>query len=115
MIKLGTAADEIEVIHATSSIDAIGRIRQKNPQIIIADVEALDLDTFMRFYNTVQQTGAQANNRRILLVIPDKSYLKNFNGDAEYIMKPLNIEQITAKIRTLLLEYPIQAPPEEVR
>jgi response regulator RpfG family c-di-GMP phosphodiesterase len=113
MIKLGTASDDIEVIHATSSIEAISRMRQKNPQVIIADTDALEAETFMRFYQTARQTVAA--DRHFLLILPDKEYLKRLNGDVDYVIKPIHMDQITAKIKGLLFEMPQPTQQEEAR
>ena len=114
MIKLGTTENGVEVIHATSSIEAISRIRQKNPQLVIADTEALEPETFMKFYHTAVQTAAPAP-RNFLFIVKDREFLTRFNEPVEYVVKPLNIDQITAKIKSLLyasVELPAQ---EEVR
>jgi HD-GYP domain-containing protein (c-di-GMP phosphodiesterase class II) len=113
MIKLGTASDDIEVIHATSSIEAISRIRQKNPQVIIADTDALEVETFMRFYQTARQMVAAG--RHFLLILPDKEYLKLFDKEVDYVLKPIQMDQITAKIRGLLLDISEPHQPEEMK
>jgi response regulator RpfG family c-di-GMP phosphodiesterase len=113
MIKLGTASDDIEVIHATSSIEAISRIRQKNPQVVIADTDALEAETFMRFYQTARQTVAAS--RHFLLIVPDKEYLKRFDGEVDYVVKPIQMDQITAKIKGLLFDMSEPAQQEEMR
>ncbi|MBI5640683.1 MAG: DUF4388 domain-containing protein [Nitrospirae bacterium] len=113
MIKLSTTAEDVDVIHATSSIEAISRIRQRNPHLIIADVEALEPETFLRFYKTAQQ--AASPDRRFLLIIPDRSFVSRFDGTVDFIMKPLNIDQVTLKIRSLLFEEVTPAAQEEIR
>ncbi len=109
LIKLSTAPDEMDVTHVTSSIDAIVYVRQKRPDLIIADVESLDPDVFMRFYNAAQQITA-ANNKRFLLITPDKDYPTHFNGNVDYISKPVNVNKLTLKIRNLLFEA-LPLPP----
>jgi HD-GYP domain-containing protein (c-di-GMP phosphodiesterase class II) len=113
MIKLGTALDEIEVIHATSSIEAISRIRQKNPQVIVADTDALEFETFRRFYHTARQT--MGSDRHFLLLVPDKDFISRFNERVDYVVKPINMEQITLKIKGLLFDVPLTEPLEEMR
>jgi response regulator RpfG family c-di-GMP phosphodiesterase len=113
MIKLGAASDDIEVIHATSSIEAISRMRQKEPQVIIADTDALEAETFMRFYQTARQTVAAG--RHFLLIVPDKEYLERFDGEVDYVVKPIHMEQIIAKIRGLLSDMAEPTQREEMR
>ena len=55
----------------TNSIEAIGYIRQKNPHLIIANVDTLDADAFVRFYNTAQQISV-SGIQRFLLIVPDR-------------------------------------------
>ncbi|MGE5300241.1 MAG: HD domain-containing phosphohydrolase [Acidobacteriota bacterium] len=113
MVKLGTTVDDIEVIHATSSIEAISRIRQKNPQVVVADTEALELETFRRFYHTARQTiGADSH---FLLLVPDKDFVSLFKERVDYIVKPINMEQITLKIKGLLFDVPLPEPLEQMK
>ncbi len=113
MIKLGTTVDDIEVIHATSSIEAISRIRQKNPQVVVADTEALELETFRRFYQTARQT--MRDDSRFLLLVPDKNFVSQFKERVDYIVKPINMEQITLKIKGLLFDVPLPEPLEQMK
>ena len=113
MIKLGTTVDDIEVIHATSSIEAISRIRQKNPQVVVADTEALELETFRRFYQTARQT--MRDDSRFLLLVPDKDFVSQFKERVDYIVKPINMEQITLKIKGLLFDVPLPGPLEQMK
>lgn len=113
MIKLGTAGDDIEVIHATSSIETISRMRQKDPQVVIADTDALEAETFMRFYQTARQTAAAG--RHFLLIVPEKGYLKRFDEEVDYVVKPIHMDQIIAKIKDLLLDIAEPIQREEMR
>ncbi len=113
MIKLGTTVDDIEVIHATSSIEAISRIRQKNPQVVVADTDALEFETFRRFYHTARQTmGADSH---FLLLVPDKDFVSQFKERVDHIVKPINMEQITLKIKGLLFDVPLPEPLEQMK
>ena len=115
LIKLSTNADEMDVTHVISSIDAIVYIRQKRPDLIIADVDSLEPDAFIRFYNAAQQITA-ASNKRFLLITPEKETPPHFNGNVDYISKPLSINRLAVKIRTLLFEtMPLQPPREEAK
>ncbi len=109
MIRLNTPADSMNIMHVSSSIEAFSRIRQKNPQLVIADLDSVDPEVFTRFYNTARQT-ADAAQRDFLLIVPDRNYLNHFNGDfgdnVDYLVKPLNLEQLLHKIRKLPFEMP---------
>lgn len=112
MVKLSSAAADINVIHATSSIEAISRIRQKEPRLIILDTEALEPETFMKFYQTARQTAPASS--RFLMIIPNREPARSFGNEVEYITRPLSIEQLTGAIRNLLLETAPAVVTEEV-
>lgn len=113
MVKLSSAASDINVIHATSSIEAISRIRQKDPKLIILDTEALEPETFLKFYHTARQTAPAAS--RFLMIISGSEPSRRFGNEVEYITRPLSIEQLTLSIRNLLLETAPAVVAEEVR
>ncbi len=113
LIKLSMDANDIESAHVVSSIDAIGYIRQKNPDLIIADVEALgSSDAFMRFYNTAQQ-AAPGDSRSFLMIIPDENYPRHFSGNVDYISQPLSIADLKSKIKSILFETPAPVLSQE--
>lgn len=114
LVKLSTNADEFDVAHVTNSIEAIGYIRQKNPHLIIANVDTLDADAFVRFYNTAQQVSV-SGIQRFLLIVPDRDYLKHFNGSVEYVSQPLTIWELRSKIKRLLSEAQLLPQQEESR
>ncbi|MBI4690732.1 MAG: DUF4388 domain-containing protein [Nitrospirae bacterium] len=112
LIKLSTSADEMNVFHTTSSIDATVYIRQKRPDLIIADVEALQPEVFAKVISIAQQVAA-AHNRRLMLITPDKDYPRDMEGNVDYISKPIDIGELTLKIRERLFEVPAPVPQEE--
>ncbi|MBI4685196.1 MAG: DUF4388 domain-containing protein [Nitrospirae bacterium] len=114
LIKLSATGNEMEIAHVTSSIDAMGYIRQKSPDLIIADVESLEPDAFVRFYNAVQKIRT-AIPHRFLFITSDKDHISHFNGNVDYILKPLNLNKLTVKIKNLLFETPPTYPHEETR
>ncbi len=111
MIKLSSAAADTEVVHATSSIEAISRIRQKEPRLIILDTEALEPETFMKFYQTARQTAPASS--RFLMITSGREPARRFGDEVEYISRPLSIEQLTIAIRNLLLGTAPVAVAEE--
>jgi HD-GYP domain-containing protein (c-di-GMP phosphodiesterase class II) len=46
---------EMEIVHVMNSIDAFGTIRQKEPQLIITDIETLGPEAFVKFYQTLKK------------------------------------------------------------
>ncbi len=101
LIKLSTNADEMQVFHTSSSIDAIVYIRQKQPALVITDIEALQPESTPRVSHIVLQM-AIAQERRVLIITPDKNYPRIIGGDVDYISQPLDIAELTQKIHELI-------------
>ena len=111
LIKLSTNADEMQVYHTSSSIDAIVYIRHKHPVLVITDIEALHPEATTRVSHIVLQM-AIAQDRKVLIITPDKNYPKIIGGDVEYISKPIDIGKLTHKIHELISKNPPAAPRE---
>jgi CheY-like chemotaxis protein len=111
LIKLSTNADEMQVYHTSSSIDAIVYIRHKQPALVITDIEALQPEATSRVSHIVLQM-AIAQERKLLIITPDKNYPKIIGGDVEYISKPLDIAKLTHKIHEIISKGPLPAPRE---
>jgi response regulator RpfG family c-di-GMP phosphodiesterase len=109
LIKLSTNADEMQVYHTSSSIDAIVYIRHKQPALVITDIEALQPEASTRSSHIVLQM-AIAQQRKVLIITPDKNYPKIIGGDVEYISKPIDIEKLTQKIHELISKSPTPSP-----
>ncbi|MDP2166721.1 MAG: DUF4388 domain-containing protein [Thermodesulfovibrionales bacterium] len=115
LIRLSIDAKEADITHAANSFDALRHARQKSPDLVVADVEILDRDAFLQFY-TVTQEIASIRNKPFIFIVPDKDYPMNFKGRRlEYVIKPLNITELTAKIASMLEDKPEAAagPPHE--
>ena len=111
LIKLSTNADAMQVYHTSSSIDAIVYIRHKQPVLVITDIEALQPEATTRVSHIVLQM-AIAQERKLLVITPDKNYPKIIGGDVEYISKPLDIGKLTQKIHEIISKSPAPAPRE---
>jgi HD-GYP domain-containing protein (c-di-GMP phosphodiesterase class II)/DNA-binding NarL/FixJ family response regulator len=111
LIKLSTNADEMQVYHTSSSIDAIVYIRHKKPALVITDIEALQPEETTRVSHIVLQM-AIAQERKVLVITPDKNYPKIIGGDVEYIAKPLDIGKLTQKIHEIISKNPPPVPRE---
>ncbi len=111
LIKLSTNADQMQVYHTSSSIDAIVYIRHRHPALVITDVEALQPEATTRVSHIVLQM-AIAQERKILIITPDKNYPKIIGGDVEYISKPIDIGKLTQKIHEMISKSPPPVPRE---
>ncbi|HYA27027.1 MAG TPA: DUF4388 domain-containing protein, partial [Thermodesulfovibrionales bacterium] len=112
MVKLSVPAQEMEIVHAANSIDAFSYIRRMKPQLIITDIEALGPKALAKFYQTIQQVGSNAN---FLVIAPDEDSIANLTVDVDYIFRPVNIADLTEKIRSMLLGYSAPIPKERDR
>lgn len=114
LIKLSMEADSSEILHVTSSIEAVSAVRQRDPELVIADVDSLGPNSFMRFYGAVSQP-LKADSRRFLIIVPNDDYPKDLRGNVVYITKPLTVEKFSEKVASLLSEGRTEAPSEEAR
>ncbi len=107
MLKLTPSAGEMDVLHVRDPLEALSLLGANKPQYVIVDIEPLDPEIFMEFYKTAQRMP-DAAGRMFLLIIPDISYLKFFDGDlknnVEYLIKPLKIEQLLSRIKGIPFE-----------
>jgi response regulator RpfG family c-di-GMP phosphodiesterase len=109
MVKLSVPVQEMEIVHATNSIDAFSCIRRMKPQLIITDIEALGPKALVKFYQTLQQVGSKTD---FLVIAPDEDSITNLTVDVNYIFRPVNIADLTEKIRSILLGYSPPIPRE---
>lgn len=102
IVKLSVDPDLLEIFHAANSFDAIRLAREKAPDVIVADVEILDREAFMHFYNVVREVPS-VRNKPFLFILPDKNYPRQFKGKSvQYVLKPVNINELTMKINGLI-------------
>ncbi len=113
MLKLGITAEDIDIVNVTNSVDALGSIRQRKPELVIADIETLGPDGFMNFYEAVQRRFVA--KARFLIVAPDKGYLKDFLVNIDHILRPLAIDTLTAKVKDMLSEDSLPVPEQNDR
>jgi len=102
LIRLGINAGEMEVLHASTSFDAVRTLRQKTPDLVIADVEMLDTTNFANFYNTLQSNPA-VRGKPFIFILPDNEYPRAFKGrNNKYIIRPVDINELSTAIRNTL-------------
>jgi HD-GYP domain-containing protein (c-di-GMP phosphodiesterase class II) len=109
MLKLSVTVQEMAIVHVINSIDAFSYIRRIKPELVIADVEALGPEAMVKFYHAVQQIYSKAN---FLVIAPNEDYVTNMNIDVNYIFRPVNVTDLTEKIRSILLGYSPHIPRE---
>jgi HD-GYP domain-containing protein (c-di-GMP phosphodiesterase class II) len=101
LIRLSIDANDTEVVHASSTLDAIRTIRKKTPHLIVADVEMLDISTFANFYNTLHDMPA-LKGKPFIFVLPDNDYPRNFRGEKiHYLVKPVDIGELTHSVTAM--------------
>lgn len=115
LIKLNIGSDEIEVIPAATTDEALQYLKKGNPYVIIADSETLSINKF-HFYNFIRQDSF-TNAIPFIIMVPSKDYPQQTTDPlVDFIVKPLNIDELLSKIKTLTRrEVPMREslPPAE--
>ena len=110
-IRLNLDTDEFDVFLATASVDAISFLDGTTPAILIADLNTIKNDEF-GFYNTFRQNSTIP----IIVMAPEEELGNQTPEDlAEFIAKPVDINDLAAKLRTLCQHVPQDGtikPPE---
>ncbi len=102
LIRLSVNANETHVVHASSSFEAIRVVRTRPPELIIADVDMMDPNTFSSFYRTLQGIPS-VNDKPFIFILPDTNYPMHFSGDKiHYITKPVDMSELVTTIRIVL-------------
>ncbi len=112
VMKLIIPFHEMEIVHVMNSIDAFAAIRDKEPRLIITDIEAIGPEAFVKFYQTLKQTFV--SNAYFLIVAPDETYMRDFPMNIDYILKPVNIHKLTEKVRNMSFESPLSSHQDKV-
>ncbi|MEJ2181992.1 MAG: DUF4388 domain-containing protein [Nitrospirota bacterium] len=112
LIRLSVDANETKVVHVSNSLDAIRVSKQRQPDLIVADVELLDQKTFIHFYNTMQEIPG-IREKPFIFILPNAEYPRHFRGEKLlYLVSPVNMGELVSAIRTMLDGA---APPKEER
>lgn len=102
LIRLSIDVTDAEVLHASTSFDAIRTLKQKSPDLVIADVEMLDRNNFANFCSTLQGNPA-LKGKPFLFIVPDSHYPREFKGEKnKYIIRPVDINDLSMTIRNTL-------------
>jgi response regulator RpfG family c-di-GMP phosphodiesterase len=102
LIKIGTNMDEYEIFTSNNGHEAIYKIKNIVPDLIIADIEMLHHNTSVYFLNAFYEMPA-IQECSFIFVLPDDDYPRNFKGEnVRYLVKPVDIEDFSSTIKTLL-------------
>jgi len=114
LLRLSADTDRVHIEHAPNSFDAMHFIRQKQPDIVVADVETLDREAFARFQKVVLEMPA-ARGRHFIFVVPE-GYPRQFEGgNIHYAQKPVDITALQSEINDILAAEPAPRISEEPR
>ncbi|GAB4389989.1 MAG: hypothetical protein Kow0025_18950 [Thermodesulfovibrionales bacterium] len=109
LIRLGISAESFAVMTGASSFDAIRLSRQSPPDIVVADVEMLDRDAFMGFYNALQEIPP-LRGVPFIFVVP-AGHPRTFKRErALYLEKPVDMGELARAIDKALGEEKPEAP-----
>ena len=100
LIKLNLSCDEFDILSATTSLEAVQYLKEKTPYALIADSETLSIDKF-HFYNIVRQEGS-TNTIPFFIIVPSQELPQQLTDPGvEFLVKPLDIEDLSLKIKAL--------------
>lgn len=100
LIKLNFSSEEFEIISAITATEAIQYLKDGNPHALIADSDTLNVDKF-HFYNMVRQ-GSTTSTIPFFIVVPNQDLSHQLTDpDVEFIVKPVNTEELAAKIKNV--------------
>ena len=99
-----------EVASAASGHEALAQVAQFRPHLMLLDVMLPDLDGF----EVAERLGAQRANVPIIFLTardatPDKVRGLTVGGD-DYVTKPFSLEELIARIRTILRRTGVTEP-----
>lgn len=98
LIRLCINANEVEVLTAQSTFDAVRHAKLRNPELIIADSEMLEQPSFIQFIKTILEIPA-IRDKHFILIFPDIDHPTNFNGHKfQYLVKPVEMRDLIASI-----------------
>jgi HD-GYP domain-containing protein (c-di-GMP phosphodiesterase class II) len=102
LIRLSVNPNETDVLHAATSFDAIRLVRARAPELIVADVDMMDTNTFTSFYRTLQGVPT-VSDKPFIFILPDTNYPRHFSGEKlHYITKPVDMSELFTTIRIVL-------------
>lgn len=100
LIKLNLSSDEFDILSATTSVEAVQHLKEETPYALIADSETLSMDKF-RFYNIVRQDSS-TNTIPFFIIVPTQDLPQQLTDPGvEFLVKPLDAEELLSKIKTL--------------
>lgn len=100
LIKLNIKSDEIEVLSANTTPEAIQHLAKENIYAIIADSEILSKEKNY-FYNVVRQSRL-TGSIPFIIILPNHEYPRQLRDPlVDFIVKPLDIDELAKKIENL--------------
>lgn len=100
LIKLNIKSDEIEVLSANTTPEAIKHLAKGNIYAIIAESEILSNEKYY-FYNVVRQSRL-TGSIPFIIILPTREYPRHLTDRlVDFIVMPLDIDELTTKIENL--------------
>jgi hypothetical protein len=69
---------------------------------MVIDIEDIGLRPFLEFHQVVRKTFS--SEAHVLVLAPDKSYIEDLPADIDLMIKPIEIDQLSIKMRDMLSE-----------
>ena len=99
-MKLNMPAQEADIVHAASSIEAVEIVKHKTAHVIVIDLEDLRPEAFWEFHQIVRVTFR--SEAIMLVLIPNRNDMQDFPPDVNLIVKPVSMDELVTKVRTIL-------------
>lgn len=98
LIRLNFSTEEFEVLSATTAAEAILYLKEGRPHALIADSDTLSIDKF-HFYNMIRQHNYTSTIPFFIIVPTQELPQQLTDPDVEFIVKPLDVDELSAKIK----------------
>lgn len=114
MVKLSVDLGMVDITMSDNWIDAVTTIKEKVPDLIIADIEILQMNTMVHFFNSMYEVPA-LQDASFVFILPHHQHPRHFIGEQiRYITKPIDIDELSVMIKDLLGSKADQPAPLEV-
>ncbi len=102
MVKLSVDLSSVDISSADNGVDAAIAIKKKVPDLIVADVDTLKMNTIIHIFNSMYEVP-DLQEAPFIFVIPTPQHPRHFIGEhIRYITKPVDIEELHIAIKTLM-------------
>jgi response regulator RpfG family c-di-GMP phosphodiesterase len=104
LLKLSVEAGNCDLATSSDAMAGLQMLKSRVPDIIIVNVELLEKDYFIHFFNAMYEIPAMQECSYIF-VIPTSDHPRHFKGpQVRYLVRPVEMEELSAAIKALTVE-----------